>query len=68
MCIQGGVLDYLIGVEDMTGDIHVIRYSLTTDNDDAKLQMAVVKDYKVVDKDAGMRLAGDVIIECTFDG
>ena len=52
----------------MTGDIHIIRYSFTTDNDDPKLQMAVVKDYKVVDKDAGMRLAGDVIIECTFDG
>jgi hypothetical protein len=62
MCINNDVLDYLIGVEDMTGDIHVIRYSMTTDTENAKLQMAVVKDYKVVDKDLGLRLSGDVII------
>ena len=68
MCINNDVLDYLIGVEDMTGDIHVIRYIMTTDNDDAKLMMAIVKDYKVVDKDNDLRLSGDIIIECKFNG
>jgi hypothetical protein len=68
MCIHNNVLDYLVGVEQMTGDIHILRYTMTTDNDDQKLQMAIVKDYKVVDKDEDLKLSGDIIIECTFDG
>jgi hypothetical protein len=64
MCINNDVLDYLIGVEDMTGNIHVIRYKLTTDDVDSKLQMAIIKDYKIVDKDPGLRLTGDLYIQC----
>lgn len=30
--------------------------------------MAIVKDYKVVDKDAGLRLSGDLYIHCKYDG
>ena len=68
MCINNFQLDYLIGVEDMTGDIHIIRFKLTNDTDDPRLAMAIVKDYKVVDKDANLRLSGDLYIDCKFDG
>jgi hypothetical protein len=37
MCINNDVLDYLIGIEEMTGDIHVIRYTFTTDTENNKL-------------------------------
>ena len=30
--------------------------------------MAIVKDYKVVDKDDGLRLTGDLYINCQYDG
>jgi hypothetical protein len=64
MCIYNDVLDYLIGVEDMTGAIHVIRYQLVTDDVDIKLQMAIIKDFKIVDKDPDLRLSGDLYIQC----
>jgi hypothetical protein len=68
MCINNFKLDYLIGVEDKTGDIHIIRFKFTNDTDDPRLQMAIVKDYKVVDKDENLRLSGDLYIDCKFDG
>jgi len=37
MCINDDKLDYLIGVEQGSGDIHVIRFKLTNDTDDSKL-------------------------------
>lgn len=37
MCINNNSLDYLIGIEEVSGDIHVLRYELTEDTDDARL-------------------------------
>jgi hypothetical protein len=37
MCINNFKLDYLIGVEDKTGDIHIIRFKFTNDTDDPRL-------------------------------
>ena len=68
MCINENQLDYLIGVEEVTGDIHIIRFKLTQDNEDPRLEMAVVKDYKIVDKDENLRLSGNLYIDCKFDG
>lgn len=68
MCLFNNSLDYLIGIEEVSGDIHVIRFKMTTDDVDATLQMAIVKDYKIVDKDEGLRLSGDLYIHCQYDG
>jgi|LauGreDrversion4_2_1035121.scaffolds.fasta_scaffold10293_7 hypothetical protein len=64
MCIFNGSLDYLIGVEDATGDIQIIRYTLVTDDVNPLLQKAVVYDYKVVDTDPDIELSGNLYIHC----
>jgi hypothetical protein len=50
MCINNGILDYIIAIDDDSAEIRVMRLKMTTDNVDPTLQMAVVKDYKVIDK------------------
>jgi hypothetical protein len=57
-----------VGVEEISGDIHVLRLEMTQDTENTDLQMAVVKDYKVVDKDDDLRLSGDLYINCKYDG
>ncbi len=64
LCIFNNSLDYLIGVEEVSGDIHVIRFLLQDDPDVPGKQMATVKDYKIVDKDQDLRLSGDLYIHC----
>jgi hypothetical protein len=68
MCLYNNSLDYLIGIEESSGDIHVLRFKMTTDTENSNLQMAVVKDYKIVDKDMDLRLTGDLYIHCQYDG
>ncbi len=40
LCINNNSLDYLIGIEEVTGDIHVIRFELVDDSDNPGKQMA----------------------------
>ena len=42
MCIFNGSLDYIIGIDDASGEIRVMRTMQTTDNVDPTLTMAVV--------------------------
>ena len=68
LCIFNNSLDYLIGIEEVSGDIHVIRFLLQDDPDVPGSRMATVKDYKIVDKDSDLRLSGDLYIHCQYDG
>ena len=57
----------MIGVEVASGEIRVLRTVLTTDDVDPTLQMAVVNDYKVVDKNETLILSGNLYIHCQYD-
>ena len=45
----------------------MLRTVLTTDDVDPTLQMAVVNDYKVVDKNETLILSGNLYIHCQYD-
>lgn len=67
MCINNGMLDYLVAIDDDSGEIRVMRLKMTTDNVDPTLQMAVVKDYKVIDKNETLILKGNLYVHCQYD-
>jgi hypothetical protein len=62
ICIHNDSLDYLIGIEDSSGEIQVIRYT------SASATEVIIQDYKVVDKDESLFLSGNLYIDCKFDG
>jgi len=68
MCIQGSQLDYVVAIDTVSGEIRIMRLKMVTDNVNPNAQMAVVKDYKVVDKNDSLILSGNLYVDCKFEG